>query len=99
MIPRKIKTPGDYRPGTKKGKIDSHPVWVVDIIMPKKDGIEVIIKLLQFCPTLPIIAMSGGGRIVTADNLNAALMLGAKGILYKPFTYKQLQTVIAEVFS
>lgn len=36
MIPRKIKTPGDYRPGTKKGKIDSHPVWVLDITMPKK---------------------------------------------------------------
>lgn len=36
LIPRKIKTPGDFRPGTKKGKIDAHPVWVVDIIMPKK---------------------------------------------------------------
>ena len=36
MVPRKIKTPDDFRPGTKKGKIDAHPVWVVDITMPKK---------------------------------------------------------------
>lgn len=36
LIPRKIKDPGDYRPGTKKGKIDAHPVWVVEIKMPKK---------------------------------------------------------------
>jgi hypothetical protein len=36
LIPRKIKSPGDYRPGTKKGKIDSHPVWIVEISMPKK---------------------------------------------------------------
>jgi hypothetical protein len=36
LIPRKIKDPGDYRPGTKKGKIDSHPIWVVEINMPKK---------------------------------------------------------------
>ena len=36
LVPRKIKTPDDYRPGTKKGKIDAHPVWIVDIIMPKK---------------------------------------------------------------
>jgi len=36
LIPRKIKEPEDYRPGTKKGKIDAHPVWVVEIIMPKK---------------------------------------------------------------
>jgi hypothetical protein len=36
LIPRKIKSPGDYRPGTKKGKIDAHPVWTVTIDMPKK---------------------------------------------------------------
>jgi hypothetical protein len=36
LIPRKIKDPDDFRPGTKKGKIDAHPVWVVEIDMPKK---------------------------------------------------------------
>ena len=36
MLPRKIKDPGDFRPGTKKGKIDAHPVWTVTITMPKK---------------------------------------------------------------
>jgi len=33
---RKIKTPDDMRPGTKKGKIDYYPVWLVKITMPKK---------------------------------------------------------------
>ena len=33
--PRKIKEPGDMRPGTKKGKLDRHPIWVVKIQMPK----------------------------------------------------------------
>jgi hypothetical protein len=36
LVPRKIEEPGDYRPGTKKGKIDAHPIWVVEISMPKK---------------------------------------------------------------
>lgn len=36
LMPRKIKDPGDFRPGTKKGKIDAHPVWMVEITMPKK---------------------------------------------------------------
>jgi hypothetical protein len=36
LIPRKIKEPSDFRPGTKKGKIDPHPVWIVSITMPKK---------------------------------------------------------------
>lgn len=36
LMPRKIKDPSDFRPGTKKGKIDSHPIWIVEIRMPKK---------------------------------------------------------------
>lgn len=36
LMPRKIKDPSDFRPGTKKGKIDAHPVWIVEIRMPKK---------------------------------------------------------------
>jgi hypothetical protein len=36
MVPRKIHSPSDFRPGTKKGKIDTHPIWVVSISMPKK---------------------------------------------------------------
>lgn len=34
--PRKIRTPEDIRPGTKKGKLDRHPIWIVEIQMPKK---------------------------------------------------------------
>jgi hypothetical protein len=34
--PRKIESPEDIRPGTKKGRLDRKPVWVVEITMPKK---------------------------------------------------------------
>jgi hypothetical protein len=33
--PRKIREPDDIRPGTKKGKLDLHPIWLVEIQMPK----------------------------------------------------------------
>jgi hypothetical protein len=36
LVPRKITKPDDIRPGTKKGKLDRKPVWVVEIQMPKK---------------------------------------------------------------
>jgi hypothetical protein len=36
LVPRKVRKPDDFRPGTKKGKIDAHPIWVVSISMPKK---------------------------------------------------------------
>lgn len=34
--PRKIIEPDDVRPGTKKGKLDKLPVWLVTIIIPKQ---------------------------------------------------------------
>ena len=34
--PRKIRKPDDIRPGTKKGKLDKEPIWIVEIMMPKK---------------------------------------------------------------
>ena len=34
--PRKVRSPDDFRPGTKKGKLDRKPVWIVEIQMPKK---------------------------------------------------------------
>ena len=36
LKPRQIKSPADYRPGTTKGKIDAHPIWIVEIRMPKE---------------------------------------------------------------
>lgn len=33
---RRIKTPDDIRPGTRKGKIDSKPIWMIKVMMPKK---------------------------------------------------------------
>ena len=36
LKPREIKSPEDYRPGTTKGKIDAHDIWVVEIKMPKQ---------------------------------------------------------------
>jgi hypothetical protein len=34
-IPVKITDPSDYRPGTKKAKLMTQEVWLVEIVMPK----------------------------------------------------------------
>lgn len=36
LEPRKVNSPDDFRPGTRKGKLDRKPVWLVEITMPKK---------------------------------------------------------------
>lgn len=34
--PKKVKTPYDYQPGTKVPKLIKSPIWLVEIVMPKK---------------------------------------------------------------
>jgi hypothetical protein len=41
LEPRKIRTQEDLRPGTKKGKLDRHPIWIVEIQMPKKVAFDI----------------------------------------------------------
>ena len=36
IVPRQILEPGDMRAGTKKGKLDKAPIWLVEILMPKE---------------------------------------------------------------
>jgi len=69
-------------------------VVITDIIMPRKDGLEVIMTLRREAPELKIIAMSGGGRFDLMEPLEMAEPLGAFATLRKPF---QLDTMIETV--
>ena len=42
LVPRKITNPDDIRPGSKKGKLDRKPIWIVEIQMPKKLIIDIV---------------------------------------------------------
>ena len=41
LEPRKIRTHEDFRPGSKKGKLDRKPIWIVEIQMPKKIAFDI----------------------------------------------------------
>src|SRR5262249_16462507 len=60
---------------------------ITDIVMPNCEGIETILEMRAAGLTLPIIAMSGGGRIGNADFLQMARRLGASATLTKPFEF------------
>jgi DNA-binding NtrC family response regulator len=63
---------------------------ITDLIMPEKEGLETIRELRKRRPDLPIIAISGGGRLVGCDFLDVARKLGASEALVKPFEPEQL---------
>jgi DNA-binding response OmpR family regulator len=71
-------------------------VAVVDLIMPDRDGMEVIRDLKRARPSLPIIAISGTSAEHEGSLHAAALALGADRILLKPFTFQELSEAIEQ---
>jgi CheY-like chemotaxis protein len=70
---------------------------ITDIIMPNKEGLEMIMQIRARDTRTPILAMSGGGRVGTADFLKMALKVGANEILLKPFERHELNTAVARL--
>jgi len=68
---------------------------LTDIHMPETNGIEVMLELRAFAPTLPVIAMSGGQRALDLDLLGSAKLLGAVRILTKPFSPDDVVAAVA----
>ncbi len=58
---------------------------LLDILMPRKEGLETLIELKRRFPALQVFAMSGGGFYGRADFLTVARKFGADAVLRKPF--------------
>lgn len=70
---------------------------ITDIIMPEKEGLEIIREMKGVRPDLKIIAMSGGGKISAENYLENAKIFGASKILEKPFTRKQMVSAVQDI--
>ncbi len=75
-------------------KHSSFDLIIVDMLMPEKEGAETIREIRNHWPTLPLIAMSGGGAISADDCLRIARALGADRVIRKPFDLKELQAAM-----
>ena len=79
-------------------KADPADLVITDIIMPDKEGIELIIELKAINPDLKIIAMSGGGRTGSTDYLALAREFGAEYVFEKPFDRGDLVAAVMYCF-
>ena len=69
---------------------------ITDLLMPEKDGLEVIVELRKDFPDVKIITLSGGGAY-GYSSLGVSKTLGAVRTLQKPFLEEQLLDLVREV--
>ncbi len=77
--------------GIEKAKSKQYDVILCDIKMPRMDGIEVIEQLMEICPDVPIIMISGHANVETAVE---ALKKGAYDFIEKPLDLNRLLVTI-----
>ena len=87
----------DGKEGMKLFEKDPVDLVITEIIMPEKDGIEVIQALRKDYPDVPIIAMSGGGRNSPDGYLNMEKLLGAQATFEKPINKEELLNTVKKV--
>jgi CheY-like chemotaxis protein len=73
---------------------ESFDVVVADILMPEKDGLEVIMYLQRESPLTKCVAISSPSNRVF---LQSAQLLGATKVVEKPLTGAEVEAAIKEV--
>jgi two-component system, NtrC family, nitrogen regulation response regulator NtrX len=82
-----VELASDGLEGVEKAKEEKYDIILCDIKMPKMDGVEVIEKLMEICPDVPVIMISGHGTVETAVE---TLKKGAYDFIEKPLDLNRL---------
>ena len=70
-------------------------LWVVDIFMPRWDGLEVIKRVREEFPNLPLVCMSAAQNR-TQDYSEVGMRFGADARVSKPFSPDELFQAIED---
>jgi DNA-binding response OmpR family regulator len=89
-----VLTAGDGVDGLRLWREHGAAMVILDIHMPRSDGIETLVQLRALAPTLPVIVISGGDQTRALGLLGDARLLGATRTLAKPFSLSELTAAV-----
>lgn len=81
----------DGEEAVEKYKASKPNVVFMDIVMPKKTGIEAVKEIVEFDPAAKVIMASSVG---TQNHLRDAIMAGASDFIQKPISNDQIQKIL-----
>src|SRR5919112_747751 len=89
-----VVTAADGIEGLRRWREHGATAVILDIHMPRSDGIETLVQLRALAPDLPVIVISGGDQTQTLGLLGDARLLGATRTLAKPFSLSELTAAV-----
>ncbi len=73
---------------------DAFDVALLDLVMPRATGLEVLHRLQVVCPRTAVVMITGHGSVDVAVE---AMKAGAVDFVVKPFEFESLQRVLASI--
>jgi DNA-binding response OmpR family regulator len=86
----KVSSAFDGVAGLEAVRTSTPDLIVLDIFMPEKDGLEMLVELRRAKIDVPVLIISGKQHLLSGSSMSLAEQLGASGTLAKPFTPKEL---------
>jgi DNA-binding NtrC family response regulator len=91
----KVEAAADGNEAIKKFNENPPDLVITDIVMPDKEGLEIIRYFINEKPEIKVIAISGGAFNIEASNtLKIAKALGAYKTFTKPVSRSQLVSAV-----
>ena len=90
------ETATDGEDGLRKVEADRFDLVISDIKMPNMGGIELLAKIKEVSPELPVIMMTAYGSVETSVE---AIRAGASDYILKPFSSDILENSISRILS
>jgi DNA-binding response OmpR family regulator len=82
-----VEATGDGLEGERRALQESFDLIVLDMMLPGRDGLEILTKVRQSKPGLPVIVLTARGEV---EDRVAGLEAGAVDYLVKPFSMAEL---------
>jgi len=82
-----VSEAADGLTGLREASSGGVDLVLLDVMLPKKDGFEVLAELRRVCPTRPVILLTARGG---EDDRVRGLKMGADDYVVKPFSAREL---------
>lgn len=89
-----VDTAQDGAQGWAAFRANPADLVITDIVMPEQEGLATIRQLNKEYPDVPVIAISGGGRVDSQEYLEMASVMGASATLAKPFSHADILSLV-----
>jgi DNA-binding response OmpR family regulator len=86
----------DGEEATRLWREDGVDLIIADIYMPNMSGLQLIMELRSRNSTIPVIAMSDGGRNQNLNPLIYSEVLGSVRTIAKPFSLEDMVAMVKE---